>query len=109
MLRKLTGIFILLCFLLIKNSPLFIFDTFRQPIVLSAMLSQSDTEQESNEVPEENKASKQLECADEDFIHLQSLNFTPVLPLAKQLHVHYSKQTTAAYFSLPHPPPDGNS
>jgi hypothetical protein len=109
MVRKLTGIFILLCFLLIKNSPFYIFDTFKQPVVFAALNTVGDLDQESKEVPEENKGSKQLEYADEDFIHLQVLNFTPVLPLASQLNVHFSKQTSAAYLSLPYPPPDGNA
>ena len=112
MFRKLTGIFILLCFLLIKNSPLFIFDTFKQPVLLfglSTLPGQAESEQKANELPEESKGSKHFECADEDFAHSLLMNFTPVLPSAKRIDVHYVKQTTSAYFSLPHPPPDGLS
>jgi len=114
MFRKLTGIFILLCFLLVKNSPLAIFDTFIQPVSFStlsalsplSMEQEAPAEQESNETPEESKSSKQLEYADEDFIYQSALNFIHVLHLSKRLDNHYVKQISPTYFSLPHPPPD---
>jgi len=114
MFRKLTGIFILLCFLLVKNSPLAIFDTFKHAVSLSTLSKLSmlpmeqelPAEQESNESPEENKSSKQLEYADEDFIYQSELNFMHVLSLSKRLDNHYVKQISPTYFSLPHPPPD---
>ncbi|TCC98068.1 hypothetical protein [Pedobacter psychroterrae] len=114
MFRKLTGIFILLCFLLVKNSPLAIFDILIQPVSLSTVSSCSmlpleqelPAEQDSNETPEESKSSKQLEYADEDFICQSELNFLHVLSLSKRLDNHYIKQISPTYFSLPHPPPD---
>ncbi|RZM26305.1 MAG: hypothetical protein EOO88_17440 [Pedobacter sp.] len=111
MFRKLTGIFILLCFLLVKNSPLAIFDTSRHNVSLSvsSMLpieQELPVEQDSNETPQESKSSKQLEYADEDFIYQSELNFIHVLSLSKRLDNHYVKQISPTYFSLPHPPPD---
>ncbi len=117
MFRKLTGIFILLCFLLVKNSPLAIFDTLIQPVSVSTLSTLSmfsmlpieqelPAEQDSNETPEESKSSKQLEYADEDFICQSELNFLHVLSLSKRLDNHYIKQISPTYFSLPHPPPD---
>lgn len=114
MFRKITGILILLCFLLVKNSPLAIFDTFKHTASLSMLSTLSSlppgqelpAEQESNECPEESESSKQLEYADEDFIYQSELNFIHVLSLSKRLDNHYVKQISPTYFSLPHPPPD---
>lgn len=114
MFRKLTGIFILLCFLLVRNSPLAIFDTLIQPVSVSMvstfsmlpMEQELPAEQDSNETPEESKSSKQLEYADEDFIYQSESNFLHVLSLSKRLDNHYIEQISPTYFSLPHPPPD---
>jgi len=103
MFRKLTGICILLCFLLVKNSPLYLFDSFKHSI------SFSTSESEKSELPEENKTTKHFESADEEFIHQSVESVISVLSLSKRLDFHYNKQTSTAYFSLPHPPPDGNS
>ena len=105
MVRKLTGILILLCFLLVKNSPLFVLDSMKQLVAVEALCGVGDLDQEEKNLPEENKTSKLLEYADEDLIHQQVMNFTYILPLAKRLDVNFNKQTTAAYFSLPYPPP----
>src|SRR5690606_33549055 len=104
MLRKLTGIFILLCFLLVKNNPLFVSDATAQslqpgtssaPSGLAAAFSSiseaqqvnsllllpsapetvPDGESESQDGPDESKSSEQFECADEDVIGQLVLNF----------------------------------
>jgi hypothetical protein len=103
MFRKLTGILILLSFLTFKNSPLFVFDVVKQAISLS------EGERGDNEVPEETKSAKHLEFADEDFLHQSTLNFILELPFSKRPFDRYVRQTSTAYFSLPYPPPDGNS
>jgi len=137
MLRKLTGIFILLCFLLVKNNPLFVSDATAQwlkpatssapsgittafssisdpqqansLLLPSAPLTVPDGESESQDGPDETKSSEQFECADEDVIGQLVLNFNPVLPLSSGLDIHYNKQTSTAYYSLPYPPPDYHS
>lgn len=106
MCRKLTGIFILFCFLMVKNGPLTIFDTIKHPVLLS-MLTELPTEQEDNELPEENKSPKQLEYADEDFIYQSGLKCVFALPLSKRLDNYNVQQILPTYFSLPNPPPDG--
>ena len=117
MFRKLTGIFILLCFLLVKNSPLMILDVSEGLVSMLAPPAtpvqsedqENPNEQDNNQVPEENKSSKQLEYADEDFIYQSEESFIPVLALSKKLDHYYVKQVSSTYFSLPHPPPDCNS
>lgn len=100
MFKQLTGIFILLSFLLVKSTSLFAVDKHQQH------LSVCYAEQASDEVPDVEKDCKQLEIMDEDSIaHPISSPF--FLVLSKKLVLIAAANINAPYISLPYPPPNG--
>ncbi|TKC57586.1 hypothetical protein FBD94_20100 [Pedobacter hiemivivus] len=100
MFRRLTGIFILLSFLLVKSTSLFAIDKHQQH------LSVCSTEQEADEVPDLEKECKQLEIMDEDYIsHPISNPF--FLLLSKKLILSGVANISDPYISLPYLPPNG--
>lgn len=100
MFRRLTGIFILLSFLLVKSTSLFAVDKHQQYLSVCA------SGQETGEVPDLEKECKQLEIMDEDYIsHLISSPF--FFTLSRKLILSGVANISAPYISLPYPPPNG--
>lgn len=100
MLKKLTGIFILLSFLLIKSSPLFAMDHCKHDVTVCC------AEQGGDENPDAEKESQQLEITDEDFIQ-QSIKIPGFLLLTKKAILFNDARINTPYISLPYPPPNG--
>lgn len=100
MLKKLTGIFILLCFFLVKSTSLFAVDQ-HQPSNIACC-----AEQGADETPDAEKESKQLEISDEDFMQ-ETIAVPLCLMLPKNPVPFNAPDITAPYISLPYPPPNG--
>lgn len=101
MLKKLTGIFILLSFLLVKSTPLFAMDSHKQNVIINCA-EQHDTDDTSDS----DKERKQLETIDEDFI-LECIAVPGFLMLSDQGTVFNVGRVNTPYLSLPYPPPNG--
>ena len=101
MLRKITGLLILISFLLIKSTPLFAADQYGQKVTVSCTELNTDEDQDAE------KETKQLEIADEDFIDGAD---------AKELISSFSGKIWPAmvpgifftYIALPYPPPNAD-
>ena len=100
MLKKLTGIFILLCFFLVKSTPLLAMDNYRTDVVSCC------PEQAADDVPDAEKEVKQLEITDEDFIQA-SITVPGFLMLTSKTTFFNSPRISTPYISLPYPPPNG--
>ena len=99
MFKKLTGIFILLSFLLIKSTSLLAAD-YRQNVISSC------AEQGTDEPADAEKETKQLEIADEDLLIQAPVG--PVFLILSKKPVHLTVPgILAPYLSLPYPPPNG--
>jgi|GEM_PF-1277257 len=101
MLKKLTGIFILLSFLLGKGAPLFAIDNDKQNIIVSCA-EQHGTDDTSDT----DKESKQLETIDEDFIQ-ECMVAAGFLMLSNDATPFNIGRISTPYISLPYPPPNG--
>ncbi len=98
MIRRLTCLFILLSFLMIKHGPLFLISS--QDIAAVCC-----TDEEQKEVPEENKGHKQVEFSDEEAIDIY-FNTLAQLPNQQVYFFSESPETTTVYLSVLNPPPD---
>lgn len=101
MFKKISGILILLSFLLVKSTPLFAADNFKHTIVSNAA-----EQQEADDTPDADKESKQLETVDEDFIQ-ESMAVRIFLILSKSIVHSNTPYISTPYISLPSPPPNG--
>jgi hypothetical protein len=99
MLKKLTGLFILLLFLLVKSTSLFAVDAHKKSMIIY------HAEQNTDETPDAEKETKQLEIADEDFINQAVTGPVSLILSKKQVHI-VVQRITAPYISLPYPPPN---
>lgn len=100
MFNRITGLLILLCFLLVKAVPLFSGEHRHLQNTLLCCILQGD-----NEPSEAEKESKQLEISDEDF-NDQSLLELPSLTIAKHTRHIIVSDVMALSIALPYPPPD---
>lgn len=100
MFRKIAGIFILLCFLALKHSPLHLFDGFK-PVITFDMPDET-----GEEMPDDEKSSKEVESTDDDFIHQPLVFINHIIPDFKKVDHYICLQVSSAYVSLPYPPPD---
>lgn len=99
MLKTLTGILILLSFLLVKSTPLFAMDD-QQNITVGC------TEQQAaDDSSDSDKESKQLETIDEDFIQ-ECIAIPGFLMLSNQISLFNVGRINTPYISLPYPPPN---
>jgi hypothetical protein len=101
MLKKLTGIFILLSFLLVKSTPLFAIDKYKQSITISCT-----EEPSADDTSDSEKENKQLETIDEDFIQA-CIALPGFLMLSNQTTLFNVGRINTPYISLPYPPPNG--
>lgn len=101
MLIRLTGIFILLTFFLVRSTPLFAIESSATLKVLSCC-----AEQPLEETPDADSDGEQLEIIDEDFINepLRSPEYFTFVNKATLLNAPY---ISTPYISLPYPPPNG--
>lgn len=99
MFKKLTGIFILLSFLLIKSTSLLAAD--QQQNVISCCAAQG-----ADDAQDAEKENKQLEIADEDL--LVHPPFGPIFLILSNKPAQLTvPDIIAPYLSLPYPPPNG--
>lgn len=99
MFKKLTGIFILLSFLLIKSTSLLAVDHKQNAISCCAG-------QGADDAADAEKETKQLEIADEDLLVQSPLG--PVFLILSKKPAHLTVPgILAPYLSLPYPPPNG--
>ncbi|WP_316811934.1 hypothetical protein [Pedobacter heparinus] len=102
MFKRITGILILLSFLLVKSTALFAVQQQDQNTVVIS--TQQDTDDKTN-TPDAEKESKQLETVDEDFPD-QPILYLASLTLSKKAGHLIVPEITAPYISLPYPPPN---
>lgn len=98
MLKKLTGLLILLSFLLVKSTSLF-------AVLQDAEIVVSMQQQAADETPDTDKESKQLEITDEDFMN-QPVVSPAFLTLSKKIRAIDVPNIPAPYMALPYPPPN---
>jgi hypothetical protein len=100
MFKRITGLFILLTFLLVKSTSLFAVEQQQQnPAVMSAQQGMDDHTADAE------KESKQLETIDEDFPDQPVLYLASLTLSKKEGHV-IVPPITPPYISLPYPPPN---
>ncbi|MEQ7799361.1 hypothetical protein ABDJ41_06065 [Pedobacter sp. ASV1-7] len=100
MFRRITGLFVLLTFLLVKAVPLFASDHQRVQNTLICCIHHGTDE--NSEAEEE---SKQIESADEDFIGEPLFELASLTIAKKAAHITVP-DVMALCISLPYPPPD---
>ncbi len=99
MFKKLTGIFILLSFLLIKSTSLLAADLKQHAISCCVA-------QDADDAADAEKETKQLEIADEDLLIQPA--FGPTFLILSEKPVQLTvPHILAPYLSLPYPPPNG--
>lgn len=99
MIKRLACLFILLSFLMIKHSPLFLI------LEQETIVAYQGEEDQQKEIPEENKGPKQVEFTDEEAINLQFCGFTALTD--SLLYFSYTPvELTPVYLSVLNPPPD---
>ncbi|ETZ23939.1 hypothetical protein [Pedobacter sp. V48] len=98
MLKKLTGILILLSFLLVKHVSLFTVTDHKQTV--SIHHTDQDTENS-----EEEKELKNLELTDDVFIHQPIVDLAHTLT-SKRVNYSFVSRTVTSVISLPYPPPE---
>ena len=98
MIKRLTCLCILLSFLMIKHSPLFLIGTHDLATVYT-------TDEEQKEVPEETKGHKYLEFSDEETMDVY-INSIAQLRNSQVSFFSKSPETTTVYLSVLNPPPD---
>ncbi|MDR6782375.1 hypothetical protein ABIE26_001137 [Pedobacter africanus] len=99
MFKKITGLLILLSFLLIKGAPLFAAGQHTQNAVVCC------TDQATDDTSDAEKENKQLETADEDFGSQPVLEPASLTISKKAGHI-IVPDIPAPYLSLPYPPPN---
>lgn len=98
MIKRMACLIILLSFLMIKHSPLFLITG--QDVIVAC-----HTEDDQKEVPEENKEPKQVEFADEEAI--ETYFREPATLPGNQINFFFpAPETTTIYLSVLNPPPD---
>lgn len=102
MLKKITGLLILLSFLFIKGAPLFAADQHPQNALVYC------TDQSTDDTSDAEKENKQLETTDEDFTGQPVLEPASLIITKKTGHI-IVPGITAPYISLPYPPPNSCS
>lgn len=102
MFKRITGIFILLSFLLVKSTSLFAVEQQDQNAVVMSVQQDADDKGHS---PDAEKESKQLETIDEDFPDQPVLYLAALILSNKAGHL-LVPEVTAPYISLPYPPPN---
>lgn len=100
MFKKLTGIIILLSFLLVKSTPLLAMDSHAYNLITCC------SEQGTDDTPDTEKESQQLEIADEDFIG-DYVSVPGYFMLSKKTTLFNDPRINTPYISLPYPPPNG--
>ena len=100
MFKKLTGILILLSFLLIKSTSLLASDHHQHAISCCAG-------QGADDAADAEKETKQLEIADEDLLIQPALGPAFLVLSKKPAHLTVP-DIQAPYLSLPYPPPNGH-
>jgi hypothetical protein len=101
MFKKITGLLILISFLLIKSMPLFAADQYVEKVVTCSIEHNTEDNQDAE------KETKQLEIGDEDFIdgakvkEIVSFFSTKIWPTAVPC-------VFSTYIALPYPPPNGD-
>jgi len=98
MFRRLTGILILLSFLLVKHVSLFMVIDHKQTVSIH------HTDQDS-ENSEEEKELKNLELTDDVFIHHPTVDLAHVLT-SKRINNRFVSHTVTSVIALPYPPPE---
>lgn len=98
MLKQLTGILILLSFLLVKHASLFPVTDDKKTVAIH----QTDHDSETSE---EEKELKNLELTDDVFIHQPTVDLAHTLT-SKKVNYTYVKRTVTSVISLPYPPPE---
>lgn len=100
MFTRITGLFILLSFLLVKAAPLCSSDYrhLQNTLLYCTWHGDGETSETENE-------SKQFETVDEDF-NDQPLLILPALTIAKHTGHIIVPDVMAIYIALPYPPPD---
>lgn len=99
MVRKITSLFILLAFLLLKSTSLFAAETKQSHAICC------EANQESEQSPVDDKQDKSQEFADEDF--LTACPVSLVSPECnKEVNIYQEQPLVALPVSLPNPPPD---
>ncbi|WP_316814788.1 hypothetical protein [Pedobacter nyackensis] len=99
MFKKLTGIIILLSFLLVKSTPLFAMDNHTYDLIACC------SEQGTDDTPDTEKGSQQLEITDEDFTG-DYVVVPGFLMLLKTTTPFNDPRINTPYISLPYPPPN---
>lgn len=102
MFKKITGLLILLSFLLIKSAPLFAAGQHPQNAVVYC------TDQSADDTSDAEKENKQLETTDEDFAGQPVMEPAFLTITNKTGHI-IVPGITAPYISLPYPPPNSCS
>nr|WP_121272896.1 hypothetical protein [Pedobacter schmidteae] len=106
MFKKLTGLFILLCFFLVKSTPLFAAHQHEhQQNVVTCCADQNTADQNAGENEDSQKECKQFEIADEDFIGQPGIQLNAIT-LTKKLRSLEILCVPAPYIALPYPPPN---
>lgn len=98
MLKQLTGILILLSFLLVKHVSLLPVADHKQTVAIH----QADQDSETSE---EEKELKNLELTDDIFIHQPTAELVLTLT-SKKVNYSYVTRTVTSVISLPSPPPE---
>lgn len=97
--RKITSLFILFAFLLLKSTSLFAFETKQNHTICC------EADQDAEQSPVDDKTDKSQEFADEDF-----LTGCPVFLVSpeciKEINIYQERPLIALPVSLPNPPPD---
>ncbi|MBE9602573.1 hypothetical protein [Pedobacter sp. MC2016-24] len=99
MCRKITSIFILMAFLLVKGTSLCITDQDKHA------LSYFTSDQESEEKPAGDKSGKCIEFHDDDFLPNYAFELLP-FESAKRINHDAALQLMPIYISSVNPPPD---
>ncbi|MEJ2880898.1 hypothetical protein [Pedobacter sp. GR22-6] len=98
MIKRMACLIILLSFLMIKHSPLFL-------IAGQDVIAACQAEDDQKEVPEENKEPKQVEFADEEAVEIHFRTLTTLS--GSQIRFFFpAPETTTVYLSVSNPPPD---
>ena len=100
MLRKITGLLILISFLLIKSTPLFAADQYVQKVSVCCTEQQHTDEDQDTE-----KETKQLEITDEAFIDGTDVKEL-ISSFSEKLWPAIVPGIFSIYMALPYPPPN---
>lgn len=104
MLKTLTGIFILLSFLLVKSTPLFAMDKGKPELTVDVTAGGAG-QHSADDTSDSDKEGKQLETIDEDMIQ-KCMALPGFLMLSNQITLFNAGRISTPYISLPYPPPN---